>query len=202
MTKLQNHFYDNFGLFMERKRGEFYYGISSKIVSKKEIVDRVDLARAMTAYTGEPAKARSSENRIFEEEGFDKLLASLDVQIASKAHFALQHVSEKSRTIPSDGIKYAKYAVLYAVSIVDQAGIESDKPVIERERLIVDRVLAKWTAFELYVAGLATNATYASGTAFNYDGYFKGTTVAADIAAFPWLGASNEAVVVSEQSEG
>jgi hypothetical protein len=186
MTRLQSHFYDKFGLFMERKRGEFFYGLIDKIVSKKEIVDRVDLARALTAYTGEPARARSSENRIFEEEGFDKLLANLDVEQASSAYFTLDNVSKHSDTISSAGTRYAKYAAVHAVSMLDHVGTESDKPVRERSELLVRRVLGKWQAFEKYVATLATNATYNTGTAFNYDGYYKGTTVAADIKGYTW----------------
>ena len=186
MTRLQSHFYDEFGLFMERKRGEFYYGIADKIVSKKEIVDRVDLARALTAYTGEPARARSSENRIFEEEGFDKLLTDLNVEQASSAYFALESVSEQSATIAATAIRYGKYAVVYAVSMLDHAGVESGKPVRERSDLLVQRVLGKWQAFEQHIAALPTNAGYSTGTAFNYDGYYKGTTVATDIKGYSW----------------
>lgn len=186
MTKLQSHFYDMFGLFMERKRGEFYYGIAGKIVAKKDIVDRVDLARALTAYTGEPAKARSSENRIFEEEGFDKLLADIELGQASIAYFALQAISHRSTAISSAGVRYCKYAVVCAVSKLDHAGVEPSKTTQERADILVQHVLGKWNAFEQHIATLATNSGYTTGGVFNYDGYYKGATVAADIQAFSW----------------
>ena len=179
MIQLQKHFYDEYGLFLERKRGEFRYGLDDKIVSKTEMIDRVTMARALTAYTGDPSRARSSENRIFEEEGFNKLLKDLDLSLAAKAFFALDRLEAFSSE--GQSLRYAKYAILLAVSCLDQSGFDSSKPIRERALAMVVRVLSKWKEFESHVGKLPGNAHYQSAEGFNHDGYCKGSTVAEDI---------------------
>ena len=78
LIALQTYFFKEHGLFLERKRGEFKYGLDEKVLSKSDIINRVSMARALTAYAGDPPRARSSQDRIFDEEGFDRLLKNLD----------------------------------------------------------------------------------------------------------------------------
>ena len=190
MVQLQSYFYDAYGLFLERKRGEFRYGLDGKIITKKEIVDRVTMARALTAYVGEPSRARSSENRIFEEEGFGKLLTGLDVTVAAKAYFSLEALETANDAGAASGgsraVRYGKYAMIFAVSLLDQTGFESAKPLPERAKAMVQRVIEKWKDFETQAETLASNSRYKSPQGFNFDGYYKGSTVADDIKAFSW----------------
>lgn len=191
LIALQSFFYEEHGLFLERKRGEFKYGLDEKVLSRFDIVDRVSMARALTAYRGDPPRARSSQDRIFDEEGFDKLLANLDNSKVALAYFALLALEDAaildSANLSSSSVRYGKYAMLYAVAcLTAPALITSEKTQSEAE-VLVKKVLAKWPAFETEATAYASNARYLAKGVFNFDGYYKGVTVTGDIAAFAWV---------------
>jgi len=191
LIDLQTYFYKNFGLFLERKRGEFQYGLDEKVVLKTEIIDRVVLARALTAYAGDPSKARSSQDRIFEEEGFDKLLNNMDNLSVGIAFFALGAIEDellmRSHSIKSHTIRYGKYAVLMAVSNLPfQMNLEA-KHIKTEARKLVSNVALKWNTFEESASSNSSNTRYKQENDFNFDGYYKGSTVMTDISNFYWL---------------
>ncbi|MBV7539076.1 AIPR family protein [Duganella sp. sic0402] len=189
LIKLQKYFYEEHGLFLERKRGEFKYGIDEKILSKSDIVDRVSMARALTAYTGSPARARSSQDRIFDEEGFDALLDNIDNINVSLAYFAMlaldsEDVIEKS-SLPSHSFRYGKYAMLFAISKISILKDESAQ-IKENAKKLAISVVEKWKNFEKSVESKENNVKYKSDETFNFDGYYKGSTVDDDIKSFKW----------------
>ena len=49
------------------------------------------------------------------------------------------------------------------------------------------KVLRKWHVFERTARMKATNANYKDSGDFNWDGYYKGRTVASDIDGFAWV---------------
>lgn len=190
MINLQTYFYKNHGLFLERKRGEFTYGLDEKILSKNEIIDRVSMARALTAYLGDPPRARSSQDRIFEEEGFDKLLANLEDKVVEVAFFSLAALEDNAlatlHKIPSQSIRYGKYAMLYAVSQTSPAAAAGSTKIKVQADAMVQSVLKKWKSFEIEIKGRPSNAKYKTGRSFNFDGYYKGATVSDDIRSYAW----------------
>lgn len=190
LIALQSYFYEEHGLFLERKRGEFKYGLDEKVLAKSDIVDRVSMARALTAYAGDPPRARSSQDRIFEEEGFDKLLANLENSSVALAYFALQSLDDEAivsgADIPSFSLRYGKYAMLFAVSRLAPAlAVDTDQAKTNAELLTI-KVIKKWSAFEQAAASSQSNARYLVKGVFNFDGYFKGATVVDDMKAFAW----------------
>jgi hypothetical protein len=188
MLQLQNHFFDNFGLFLERKRGEFQYGLDSKAITKKDVVDRVFVLRAVTAYDGAPSKARSSEDKMFEEESFDDLLNDFDLDRITRAYFTLQAIEEKNNELKKLGastISYGKYTLLYATAQIVNGDARS-KPIQEQVALDLTHILSKWGSFEEHVKKLPSNAKYVQPEGFNYDGYYKGSTVSDDVVKYDW----------------
>jgi hypothetical protein len=189
LVALQNHFFQLFGLFLERKRGEFKYGLDEKIISKADIVDRVSMARALSAYAGQPERARSSQERIFEEEGFDRLLNKFNAQTVAFAYFALQAL-EKDQTeaqikLPPHSMRYGKYAMLFAVAqTAPKLGSPIDAPV--EAKSASTKVLENWLKFEKFATTRTANQKFLSDKDFNFDGYYKGATVADDITQFTW----------------
>ena len=191
LIALQSYFYEEYGLFLERKRGEFKYGLDEKVLAKSDIVDRVSMARALTAYAGDPPRARSSQDRIFEEEGFDKLLGNLENSSVALAYFAMQSLDDEAimsdADLPSSSLRYAKYALLFAVSrLAPAVAVDRDQAKKTAEQLIV-KVVKKWSAFEKAAECNPSNTRYLVKGAFNFDGYFKGVTVSDDIKAFAWV---------------
>jgi hypothetical protein len=190
LIALQSYFYENHGLFLERKRGEFKYGLDEKVLVKTDIIDRVSMTRALTAYAGDAPRARSSQDRIFDEEGFEKLLSDLDNSSVALAYFALQALDVKSingdPNLSPSSIRYGKYAMLSAVShIANKKGIEASQAK-DKATELVSNIAFKWKGFEVHVANKTSNAKYLVKDAFNLDGYYKGSTVTEDIKAFTW----------------
>lgn len=191
LIALQSYFYEEHGLFLERKRGEFKYGLDEKVLAKSDIIDRVSMARALTAYAGDPPRARSSQDRIFDEEGFDKLLANLENSSVALAYFALQSLDDEvimsDKDLPPSSLRYGKYAMLFAISRLALC-LAADKGQAKKsaEHLIA-KIVEKWSAFEQSATSKSSNARYLVKGVFNFDGYFKGVTVADDIKAFDWV---------------
>ncbi|WP_176307931.1 AIPR family protein [Burkholderia ambifaria] len=190
LVKLQSYFYCQFGLFLERKRGEFRYGLDDKILTKALIVDRVTVARALTAFLGDPPRARSSQDRIFEEEGFDRLLTDLDNSHVALAHFALAKLDEvkagSKHGVASHSFRYGKYAMLYAVARLNSTAVPEPAATPAEASRLVDEILKKWKAFEASIEASAANASYKVGQDFNFDNYYKGRTVVDDVTAYAW----------------
>jgi len=186
LIQLQKYFYKEFGLFLERKRGEFQYGLDEKIIKKKDIIDRVVLLRAVTAYDGNPAFARSSEDNIFEEDKFDELLSNIQLEKAIRAYFVLSYVDgynamQKARG--DDYVSYGKYAVIHSAS---QIPVNSAMCINEQAKYSLEQVIKVWPSFEKEIVKYAGNSKYMKGDAFNFDGYYKGSTLADDIVSFSW----------------
>ncbi|SEA68356.1 AIPR family protein [Nitrosospira multiformis] len=189
LINLQSYFYKHYGLYLERKRGEFRYGLDEKIVLRTEIVDRVDMARALTAYAGDPTRSRSSQERIFEEEGFDRLLGQLNEADVALAYFALKFLEDKTEfagKLPQHTIRYGKYAILYSVSLVPLSIPKPPKEIPVLAKSLVTKVVNKWEKFEETLTKTSSNLKYQNGSLFNFDGYYKGITLAEDIKAFYW----------------
>ena len=189
LLELQQHFFDEFGLFLERKRGEFQYGLDSKVIKRTSVINRVDLLRAITAFEGEPSRARSSENKIFEEERFEYLLADLDIERTTKAFFMLQAIAEenkvrKEQDLPT--VTAGKYALLAATAKIWNEQLSPDVPVQEQAAVVFHRVIDKWNEFQNHVKLLSTNKKYNRPDGFNFDGYYKGSTVDSDVSVFDW----------------
>ncbi len=190
MLQLQSHFFDNFGLFLERKRGEFQYGLDSKVISKKNIIDRVALLRAVTAYSGYPSKARSSEDKIFEEERFERLLADFNLDRITRIYFTLQAIEQMNSERTRQGqpaVTYGKYTFLYATALIGNDDESRYKPVEEQASRNLKHILKKWASFEEYAKKLPSNAKYVQPEGFNFDGYYKGSTVSNNVLNYKWV---------------
>jgi len=190
LIALQTYFFKEHGLFLERKRGEFKYGLDEKVLAKSDIIDRVSMARALTAYAGDPPRARASQDRIFDEQGFDRLLKNLDNASVALAYFGLEALDSDTVTasaqIPTSALRYGKYAMLFAVAQVAPTPAVDSSKAKDGAISIAQAVISKWKAFEADVQTKTTNSKYRIGGSFNFDGYYKGVTVAEDIKSFSW----------------
>lgn len=189
MLALQEHFFDRYGLFLERKRGEFQYGMDSKVISKKQVIGRVALLRAVTAFDGFPAQARSSEEKIFEEERFDSLLSDFDLGRITRAHFSLEAVGEMNKAARKTGgprVSAGKYALVYATSRVRNDKASLGLPAEEQAKVSLQAAMERWWEFEEHVKTLRSNAKYQTKDGFAFDAYYKGSNVADDVAGYKW----------------
>jgi hypothetical protein len=190
MRRIQDCFYDTQGLFLEKKRGEFSYGVKDKYLLKTQIVDRGDLIRNYLAFSGEVAKARTSETAIFEESAFETLLADFDERgiflsylVAKQLENAVRPFKKKPDK-PSYASGYAKYAILAACGTTARKRQAGGEDVDQEGKAIVKLVLEKWSEFEQQSQRAPQNAKYSGPAGFSFDNYYKGETIDAYVKTF------------------
>jgi len=189
MRQIQGYFYTEHGLFLERKKGEFLYGLQDKYLSKPQIVNRVDLIRNYLAFSGGVAKARTSQTAIFEESAFDAMLASFDQTRIFLSYTVAQDLEAMVKTAtkatpkPNFASGYAKYAILAACGVVANKPRTKGK-LKEESAAVLKLVIDNWSKFEQQSQAASQNAKYTRSGSFSSDNYYKGDTVDADVKAF------------------
>jgi hypothetical protein len=189
MRQIQDYFYEAHGLFLERKKGEFLYGLQDKYLKKSQIVNRVDLIRNYLAFSGGVAKARTSQTVIFEESAFEAMLATFDQRriflsyTIAQALEAVVQSSAKAASKPNYTSGYAKYAILAACGVV--AAAPRTSATLEAEgAAILKIVIDNWSTFEQQAQTAPHNAKYVRPAGFSFDNYYKGDTVDVDVKTY------------------
>jgi hypothetical protein len=184
--KLQKHFFDEYGLYYERKRGEFSDGLRSKYITETSLVDRDKLIRVCLAGDYKISQARSSISKFYQPGQLEALLKVKE--IAKYAYgYELLHLIEglrkskpKSRgdryntKLYGQGLRYGQYALLAAC--INQ-GLLNAKTGEDVLKTLTDQ----WQAFESWVIKEKTNSAYKVGSSFDFVNYYKGSTVGADV---------------------
>jgi hypothetical protein len=184
--KLQAELFQKFGLYYERKRGEFSDGLRYGYLPTNLVINRERLMRVSLACDYRVTQARSSIKKYFKEGEVEKVL---DVKNAGKyayAHSVFELLEQKRRTPPVEkndryhvkqfgqALRYGPYAVM---AVSTNRGIAANKSESEA----VESVLAQWTKFEEWAEKQPTNAAYKSGGAFDHVNYYKGATINNDL---------------------
>src|SRR5208283_5200429 len=80
----------------ERKRGEFFEGIQGKYLPNESIINRVEFVKSTISFLGEIAKARTSQDVIFEEAYFQEIFKLPDYKLMSLAYLSRRKLKESS----------------------------------------------------------------------------------------------------------
>lgn len=192
---IQKEFFNKFGLYYERKRGEYSDGLKEKYINRKQIINRDILLRIAMACRGDASQARrNSDKVIFQESNFSQSLnASEDaVHMYYYAYLCYQYLVRLEKN-PDNieyngfGLKYGKYALITAIIYKKYI----DKNSIINYQNDVDNMLKEWINFEQKISSLGTNHSYFYQLSFqdnrdpelyyNFDGYYKGRTLNIDL---------------------
>ncbi len=201
--QLQKFLFDKFGVFYERKRGEFADGIRSGYIYRKQIVDRELFVRICKCCNLEPSDAkRMSLTQLFDIQNFKNTL--VDPNRFIEYYFAYQcflTLNEIKGIHARDKIN--KYGIqLYGNGL--SQGIYSVVTVCSRQyegehsftkiNDIAHNVLTQWMDFENYAIQQTDNNVYfrlykdsktgIQREELNFINYYKGKTVARDLQAF------------------
>jgi len=201
---LQNALYEKFGIYYERKKGEFSDGVRDKYIDRNQIIDREVLLRLAMTCDGYASQARRNSSRvIFQEDNFTKSLNNSNR--ASEYYYAYmchQHLINIEKSMSDDkedsygttnygqAFRYGKYAV---TSIVVATHFDESESVKNLEDHVA-KIINRWSEFEKFATESIENSfyfrTYRSEETgeitrdYNYDGYYKGRTLNADLSAF------------------
>jgi hypothetical protein len=202
-VQLQKFFYNEYGIYYERKKGEFADGIRDKYITRSQLLDRDLLLRLALACDGLPTQARRSSSKIiFAEEKFGKVLHDEsrvdEYYYAFKFHQTLIDIEKKVSADLKDPYGTVNYGHLlrygkYAATFVGTSLYFKDKNSASDITNNVNSTLEKWLEFEDYASKQIDNWIYFKTIrnsddekiqVNNYDGYYKGRTLDRDLDAF------------------
>lgn len=200
LVNYQQNIYRDFGLFLNRKQGEFYEGINKNYIEKKQIIDLSNFMRIAVSISGDAKKARqSSDIVLFRENNFKQYFKNeKDYKKYVYGYYCYQYLLEIEKQEENYGmdkygnaLRYGKYAVINIVS----RKFSEDLDITEYERSVkeaTDQTLGKWIIFENQVIKKQANKDYFYEyqeennikTIYNFDGYYKGKTINKDLKEF------------------
>ena len=191
-VELQEKIYQDFGLFYERKRGEFGDGIKNNYIDREKIINRELFLRVCLACRNNPKSARSGNiNNFFMKDAFDEILPDSDNYrkyiYALKAFNYIPKVAPKNSN-SKDLARYAITSVTVAKFDENLQPEEFDEAVMDKVREIVD----EWKHFEDHVRLDEDNKKYYFNEIFDKEtgdkmietdwaGYYKGRTLHRDL---------------------
>lgn len=189
--ELQRSFFEDCGLYYERKRGEFSDGLHSNYIRADDLVERDRLIRVALSVAYKASLARSSISKYYKPTELDDLFDVKDVGKYTYGYEVLRLIeklrSGKSKT-PGDryntklygqGLRYGQYALL-AVSVNE--GLK----VAIKEKDALDKALNQWKAFEAWASKRNGNSAYKIGTSFDFANYYKGATLMENLQNYPF----------------
>jgi hypothetical protein len=186
---LQDEFFTKYGLYYERKRGEFSDGLKSGYIETTLLVDRDRLIRVALASEYQINKARSSIRKFYDETALENVLQVENVNNYAYGYEILRllELEKKSKPISQkdryhtqrygQALRYGQYSVLAACI---NCGIKAEKSEVQ----IIKSVLSQWIDFEKWAQKLKINEPYLVGNAFDFANYYKGSTINLNVQNF------------------
>ena len=184
LVELQKYLFENYGILLERKKGEFFEALSKNIISKDRIVTKEQIMRLAFTIQGNISEARSYANeKLFKryplpEIDFEDLYKTIKInRIVESFIQSTRDQNLKFRVSEfGNGLKYGKYAITSAIFNLSKNSIESLDSV-------VDFVKSKWLDFENTISNKEVNKDYFSD-GFDYANYYKGKTINDDLPSY------------------
>lgn len=189
--KLQKHFFDEYGLYYERKKGEFSDGLRSEYINKALLVDRDKLVRRCLAGDYKINQARSSIVKFYQPGELEVLLKTKDIAKYAYGYELLQQMGVLRKSKPKtsgdryntklygQGLRYGQYAMLAAC-------VNHGLPRAKTAEEILTMLTTQWQTFENWVIKEKSNSAYKTGTSFDFANYYKGSTVGTDLKNYPF----------------
>ncbi|MCK9471897.1 MAG: AIPR family protein [Bacilli bacterium] len=199
----QTKIFNEFGYFYNRKRGEFYDGLSKKYITRNKIIDNSIFIRVAVSVSGDVARARrNSDDYLFKEENFKKVF--VDNEVYRKymfGYFCHEYLIELEKNFEKtsnnkygintygNALRYRKYAVVNIVSkFFREDFLLSDYKNIAKN--VTDKILNQWLSFEDDVSKKSYNRDYfysylengQKNIYYNFDGYYKGRNINSDLS--------------------
>ena len=190
--KLQNDIYEKYGLYYERKSGEFEEALSKKIIGKDMVIKRDILLKTIWAYNGNCGEARNnSGDKIFNQTTFNKIMDdTVNAEKAIYSYRIYQGLLELEQKHKKDdynsaqwgyAIRYGKFAVIAAFAVAfPYSDADVSKASIE---INMQKILLQWNKFESHIKEKSENSKYFN-TQNDFDNYYKSKSVDNDIVEY------------------
>jgi hypothetical protein len=181
---LQKQIYNDYGYFYERKAGEFHDGIKAGIIDKNLVIDRLSFIKAFWAYSGEPAAARrTSEKILFREDVFYKILGDTERHLEMFFAYLLFNEMEKIEnsfekkddSIDQYGysLRYGKWAVVASIGITNPTVKVKSAEILKQVSDLCKKRLSIWREFDEFVKNKRSETKYFKEDRSRYELYYK-----------------------------
>lgn len=197
---LQKEIFIKYGLFYERKSGEFANALDNSYINENLLIKREEFLRAKLAFDGFAGEARNkSGDKVFEAAEFNKILnTSVVVSKVLVAYFTYKKTMELEKLYRKENyregdwgsaIRYGKYAVVEAVACqvkykkIDTESMTLDN-LFEVIEDLINTVLSNWICFEQYIIKKEQNDRYFNNESNEFDNYYKSTNINCDIIEY------------------
>ena len=194
-VELQKLIFQDFGLYYERKRGEFGDGLRQGYIKRSQIIDRERYLRIALAVNGEAVRARSSTaNNLFEKRIFDSILPDTsNYRKCIYGYMAFERVS-KFNSISNNVNDIARFAI---ACVVSQKYTDNLTPAEFEEDIMrnLETIINQWPEFEKFIRNDDINKRYYFREIYdqntgertveaNWTSYYKGRTLNKDLRQF------------------
>lgn len=192
--ELQEKIFQEFGLYYERKRGEFGDGLHHGYISRNEVIDRDLFLKVCLAAQNKPHEANQGQLKLFALPKFASILP--DANSYRKNMFAyITYLRIPQLKNPNVGyaVSMGRFAVttIVAKKYSPQLKTEEFNNFITKE---IQSVFSQWMQFQSFVRNEPHNKGYfrevfdrATGKKIveaNWGAYFKGSTLVRDLTAY------------------
>lgn len=192
---LQSTIFAEYGYFYERKAGEFHDGLAAGLIDNNFVIDRLDFIKAYWAYLGEPAAARrTSENILFREDTFYKILADTTKYLEMFFSYLLfKALNEEESKHPNKtasiskygySLMYGKWAVIASIGMTKPIINSQPEQIYAQAKQIISEKLAKWNEFDSFVQAKRNGSKYFDGSRANFELYYKVNYLDEDVREF------------------
>jgi len=187
---LQSAFFDKYGLYYERKRGEFSDGIRAGYVGTDVLIKRERLVRVALASDYRVNQARSSIGQFFKPKALEQLLEVNAAEKYAYGYEILLELEKVRRAKPNtkgdryhtseygQGLRYGQYAIVAICVNLCQPKKRSAMDAVKK-------ILSQWSKFESWASKRASNSAYQEeGPSFDFVNYYKGATINSDLKRY------------------
>lgn len=192
--ELQGKIYEEFGLYYERKRGEFGDGLHHGYITRNEIIDRDLFLKVCLASQNKPHESNQGQLKLFALPKFTSILPNSDSYRKNMfAYFTYLKIPQ----LRNPNIGYAASLGRFAVTTVVARKYSAQIKTEEFESFItkeIQSVFSQWMQFQSFVRNEPQNKGYfrevfdkATGNKIveaNWGAYFKSGSLVRDLTTF------------------
>ncbi len=192
--ELQELIFEEFGLYYERKRGEFGDGLHKGYITKNKIIDRELFLKVCLAVQNKPHESIQGQLKLFALPKFTSILPDTNSYRKNMfAYLAYLRIPELKTANLGHAVSYGRYSVTTVVSKKYSSQLKTDDfgAIIDNE---IKFIFSKWMDFQEFVRAQQHNTRYfyevynnATGNKYieaNWGAYFKGITLVNDLTKF------------------
>lgn len=194
--ELQKLLFSRYGLFYERKLGEFSDGLKNKYISNESVIDRNIFLKICLATKGNASGAKAKK-KLFHESNFYAILGGDDYYdfylIGFECYQKLSRLNNFNQLPKNSSLSKNIYAGITAIILNNYDLLKNKKYSEINVDSEIEKIINEWANFEDFAIKQPHNSTYfkvrhdatnEKKYVLNFEGYYKVTNLNKDLMAY------------------